>query len=207
MSDMEKARKGGASRFIFVTGQVLQRTEKVKLKGKSFTNKTEIFDCNDILSVVCAPRAGILRAELGFPDKKSSYDHDFFESLFAEVSFSNLIHLCNNSFTPKIYPHGFFELFDTMESFTLTAQPALLSPDLNEAYVSWVNAVDSFHEQLLGLDQFDYVFANRTFVMKRVAYPQYQAIYDEVSAAFAGLTQGTSQLLRLVAEKLRIAIR
>ena len=70
-----------------------------------------------------------------------------------------------------------------------------------------MHAVDSFHKQLLGLDQFDYVFENRTFVMKRVAYPQYQAIYDEVSAAFAGLTQGTSQLLRLVAEKLRIAIR
>lgn len=207
LSDMEKAQKVGAIRFTFVTGQVLQLAEKVKLKARSFTKDTDVFDCNDILNVVCAPEAGFLRAELGFHDKNSSYDHDFFEALFATVSFSNLIHLFNDSLEPKIFPSGFFELFDTLEIFNRTAQPDLLSQDLKEAYVIWVDAVYRFHEQLLGIDQFDYVFENQTFVMKRIPYPQFQGVCNEVSAAFVSLTQGTTQLAGLVAEKLRIAVR
>ncbi|VVP61708.1 hypothetical protein PS874_06334 [Pseudomonas fluorescens] len=208
LSDMEKAQKGGAERFTFVTGQMLQLAEKVKLKALSFTKNTTVYDCNDILNAVSAPGAGFLRAELGFiEEKKRSYDHEFFEGLFTTVSFSNLIHLCNESLEPKIFPSGFFELFDTLEFFNRTAQPDLLSRDLTEAYVAWVSAVYCFHEQLLGLDQFDYVFHNKTFVMKRVPSAQFQEIYDAVSTAFVGLTQGTMGLANLVAEKLQIAIR
>lgn len=205
--DMEKAKEGGAERFTFVTGQILQLAEKVKLKGLSFTKDTTIYDCNDILNVVSAPEAGFLRAELGFPDKKSSYDHEFFENLFSTVSFGKLMHLFNESIEPKIFPSGFFELFDNLDIFNRTAQPDLLSEDLKTAYVSWVDAVYSFHQQLLGLEQFDYVFENKTFVMKRVPAAQFQVIYDAVNTAFADLTRGTMGLANLVAEKLRIAIR
>ncbi len=207
LSDMVKAQRGGAERFIFVTGQMLQLADKERLKAQSFTSHTVIYDCNDIVSVVSAPGAGFLRAELGFPERENSYDHDFFKSLFATVSFSNLIHLFNESLEPKIYPSGFFELFDTLDIFNRTAQPSLLRQDFNEVYVNWVNAVYSFHDQLLGRDQFEYVTENRTFVMKRLPFAQYQVVYEEVGAAFSALTQRTMQLANFVAEKLQIPIR
>jgi len=60
LSDMKKAQKGGAKSFTFVTGQVLQLAEKVKLKALSFTKDTTVYDCTDILSVVSMPEAGFL---------------------------------------------------------------------------------------------------------------------------------------------------
>ncbi len=207
LSDMNKAHKAGAERFTFVTGQMLQLAEKVKLRGLSFITDTTVYDCNDILNVVSAPEASFLRAELGFPDKKSSYDHEFFETLFSTVSFSTLIHLYNQSMEPKIFPSGFIELFDNLDIFNQTAQPKLLSEDLKMAYVGWVDSVYSFQHQLLGLDQFDYVFENETFLMKNVPSAQFQGIYDTVNTAFADLAKGTMGLADIVAEKLRIPIR
>lgn len=207
LSDMEKARKGGAESFTFVTGQMLQLAEKLNLKKLSFTKDTAIYDCNDILNVVSAPEAGFLRAELGFPEIKKSHDQDFFETLFSTVSFSQLIHLFSESSEPKIFPSGFFELFDNLDIFRRTAQPGLLSEDLKNAYLSWGNAVDSFHQQLLGLEQFDYRYENQTFVMKPVPYAEYQGISDAVSTTFSDLAECTMELAKLVEGELRLAIR
>ena len=207
LSDMEKARKGGAESFTFVTGQMLQRAEKLKLKELSFTKDTTIYDCNDILSVVSAPEAGFLRAELGFPEIKKSHDQDFFKALFSTVNFSKLIHLFNESLEPKIFPYGFLEVFDNLIIFRRTAQPGLLSDELKNAYLSWGSALDGFHEQLLGLEQFDYRDENQTFVMKRVPYAEFQGISDAVSTAFSDLAEYTMELAKLVEGKLRLPIR
>lgn len=207
LSDMEKARKGGAESFTFVTGQMLQRAEKLKLKELSFTKDTTIYDCNDILSVVSAPEAGFLRAELGFPEIKKSHDQDFFKALFSTVSFSKLIHLFNESIEPKIFPYGFLEVFDNLNIFRRTAQPGLLSDELKNAYLSWESALDGFHQQLLGLEQFDYRDTNQTFVMKRVPYAEFQGISDAVNTAFSDLAEYTMELAKLVEGKLRLPIR
>lgn len=207
LSDMDKAQKGGAESFTFVTGQLLQLADKVKLKKLSFTKDTSVFDCADILNAVSAPEAGFLRAELGFPDRKTSNDHDFFETLFSTVSFRKLIYLFHESYEPKIFPGGFFAFFDDLNVFRMTAQPDLLSKDFKRAYSSWRNAVDSFHEQLLGLEQFDYRSENQTLTMKRVPYSEFQSISDAVSSAFKNLIECTMELAKLVEEKLRLPIR
>ncbi|OLS60555.1 hypothetical protein [Pseudomonas putida] len=207
LSDMEKAQKGGAESFTFVTGQVLQLAEKLKLKNFSFTKDTSIYDCNDILNVVSAPEAGFLRAELGFPDTKKSHDQDFFEILFSTVIFSKLIHLFNQSSEPKIFPSGFFEIFDALNIFRQTAQPGLLSDDLKNVYLNWGGAVDGFHLQLLELDQFDYRYENHTLIMKSFPYDEFQGVSDAVNTAFSDLVEYTMELAKFVEEKLRLPIR
>lgn len=186
---------------------MLQLAEKFKLKKLSFTKDTNIYDCTDILNVVSASEAGFLRAELGFPDIKKSHDQDFFEALFSTVSFNKLIHLFSESLEPKIFPSGFFEIFDNLNIFRLTAQPGLLTDDLKNSYLSWVKAVDGFRQQLLGLEQFDYRYENQTFVMKRFPYAESRGISDAVSTAFSDLMEYTIALTNFVEEKLRLPIR
>lgn len=207
LSDMNKAEKGGASQFVFVTGQLMQLADKNKLKEQSLISNTTVYDCGDILNAVSAPGAGFLRAALGFPDEESSFEHDFFETLFGLVSFKKLIHLLNESLEPRIYPHAFFEIFDNLDIFNLTAQPGLLSPDLREAFKSWADSVDVFCFHLLKRDLFDYVYANQTFVMKQLPPKQYQVVYSEVSAAFSSMSSHTLQLARLVEKRLLIHIK
>lgn len=207
LSDMNKAKQGGATQFVFVTGQLMQLADKEKLKAQSLMPNTSVYDCGDILNAVSAPQAGFLRAALGFPDKESSFEHDFFETLFGLVSFKKLVHLLNESLEPRIYPHAFFEIFDNLDIFNLTAQPGLLSQDLRDAFTGWADAVDGFCFHLLKRDLFDYVYANQTFVMKRLPSAQYEAVFPQVSEAFSSMGDQTLQLARLVEQRLRIHIR
>lgn len=207
MNDMKKAEKGGAKKFIFVTGQILQLSEKQQLKKACSIEGVEIFDCNDILSVVCKPESGFLRAELGFPDKDNSYDYEFFNRLYDMVSFIKLISLFNDSLVPKVFPCDFSDIFDALNTFNCTAQPSLLSQEFNESYISWMDAFHDFYEQVFLLDRFSYIHANQTFVMKRIPPSQFQDVCEQVSSAFSKSAEETVQLAGVVAEKLKIPVR
>lgn len=204
---MKEAQEGGAECFIFVTGQILQLAEKMNLKRLSLINDTKIFDCNDIMSVVSTLEVGFLRAELGFRETRISHDQAFFEKLFSTVSFSRLIHLLNESLEPKIFPYGFIDIFDTLEVFSKTAQPELLSKDLKNAFLNWRDAVDVFCLQLLGLEQFDYKDNNDTLVMKRVPSGKYQSIFDAMMTAYSDMATHTVELAKLAEKRLRVPIR
>lgn len=85
LSDMRKASQGGATQFVFVTGQLMQLADKERLRIKSLIPKTAVYDCSDILSVVSAPKAGYLRALLGFPDREPEQRKPKFEGVLSSI--------------------------------------------------------------------------------------------------------------------------
>ncbi|AZD30240.1 hypothetical protein [Pseudomonas chlororaphis] len=85
LSDMGKANQGGATQFVFVTGQLMQLADKEKLKVQSLIPKTAVYDCSDIVNVVSAPQAGFLRGLLGFPDNETGQCKPKFEGVLSSV--------------------------------------------------------------------------------------------------------------------------
>lgn len=207
LSDLNKAERAKAQKFSFVTGQVLQLAEKETLLGLSYTRQTEIFGCSDILNIVSAPGAAHLRAELGFPEVNESHDHAFFTSLYSIVSFKNLIYLFEESLPPRIFPMGFFEIFDTLAIFDRTAQPELLTEEMHTAYRNWTSRVYDFSHHLLDLENFEAIFNNRTLVMKKVSQEEYKIISAVMNETFNALWQETNSFVTTISRSLRIAIR
>ncbi|MCP1518891.1 hypothetical protein J2Y74_003201 [Pseudomonas migulae] len=206
LGDMSKAAKGGAKHFTFVTGQILQLSEKKSLISRSSVPKTVIYDCTDILSLVSAPDAGFLRAELGFSEKIKSHDDEFFSELYRQVSFRKLINLFNDSIAPKLFPNGFFEIFDGLDYFNQTAQPKLLSRQFKIVFDAWEDSVGEFRNDLLYRDQFESTPDSRRLRLKQMDYVQFERVSKEVNLSFDSMVENTLSLARTAEEKLKLAI-
>lgn len=198
ISDMNKAKNGGAKHFTFVTGQALQLTEKSELKGLSLIPATTIYCCYDIISHISKPEAGFLRAELGFPSKSQTHDESFSRDLYNAIGFKDLILIINESISPKIFPYRLINVADGISHFDMTAQPRLLSAGLREPYYRWRDAYSEFEEILLHSGNYEYKSNN--FVMRQLSRDEYLDFYQAASNAFDDFARSTLDLARKIEE-------
>lgn len=204
ISDMNKAKEGGAENFIFVTGQALQLAEKKELEKLSLIPKTTVYCCYDIITHISRPDAGFLRAELGFASKTPSYDETFSRDLYSAIGFKSLILLINESIPPKIFPYRFIHIFDGVSQLYITAQPRLLSEKLREPYDRWRKSVAKFEEILLHSDKYDYKADQ--FVMRQLKADEYRDFYQAASEAFSEFTERTLDLARAIEDQCHLPL-